>query len=66
MKQFYIWSIEHNQWWAPGEWGYTPHWSDAGTYDEDRAHLILAQANRVQVNECLIPVESVEPPKELV
>lgn len=55
-----IWSIDHVQWWAPNEWGYTPSLGQAGRYPLDRARRIVEQANLIEVHEVAIPVEAVD------
>jgi len=57
--KYLIWSIEHDAWWAPQERGYTRALTEAGIYDAADAQRIVARANRVQVNECLIPRDCV-------
>lgn len=59
MKNYVIWSIEHNAWWAPNWNGYTPSLQEAGIYIEAEAAKIVRQANIVSFNECMIPVASV-------
>lgn len=41
-----IWSFEHEGWWRPGGWGYTPQLAEAGHYTEGEARAIEADANR--------------------
>jgi hypothetical protein len=57
MRDFLIWSIEHDAWWRPAHAGYTRQIEEAGVYPEQEAARIVARANLVQVNECLIPTE---------
>jgi hypothetical protein len=59
MSRWLIWSIEHTAWWGPGQMGYVPTLDGAGYYDEVEADRIVAQANRVKVNECKVPVDAV-------
>jgi hypothetical protein len=40
-----VWSFEHDGWWRPGGWGYTPHLAEAGHYTEADARRIEHQAN---------------------
>lgn len=44
-EKWYIWSIEHSGWWKPNHVGYTPHISEAGTYDYEEALKIVKSAN---------------------
>ena len=57
--KYLIWSIEHDAWWAPQERGYTRSLVEAGIYDVADAQRIVAKANRVDFNECLIPKDCV-------
>jgi len=61
---YVIWSIEHDAWWLPNEWGYTRHMKNAGMFPQGRAKQIISNANahRGQGNdhECMIPVECVD------
>lgn len=57
-----IWSIEHDAWWRPASMGYTRRLAEAGRYTRPEALAILARANLVAVNECLIPLACVEEP----
>lgn len=41
-----VWSFEHQAWWKPGKWGYTPDLSAAGRYSEAEARAIEHKANR--------------------
>jgi hypothetical protein len=59
VRLFVIWSIEHDAWWRPGEWGYTRVLEEAGLFPEGRAREILADANIVAFHECLVPAECV-------
>lgn len=54
---YLIWSYEHDAWWKPGRWGYTRVLGDAGQYAGVEAQQIVADANIVRVNECLVPLE---------
>jgi hypothetical protein len=56
---YLVWSIEHDMWWRPDWQGYTPMIEEAGRYSLEEGRKILARANLVSVNECLIPVASV-------
>lgn len=58
--KFYIWSIEHDAWWAPDSLGYTREIELAGTYDRTTAHQIVTRANVRAFHECMIPVACVE------
>jgi hypothetical protein len=53
---YLVWSIEHDAWWRPGWMGYTIALAEAGRYSREEGEKILARANFVRVNECLIPV----------
>ena len=61
---FVIWSIEHNAWWAPNHRGYVRDVLRAGRYTRPEARIIVESANVVQLEECMIPVECVEPELE--
>jgi hypothetical protein len=54
---FLLWSIEHDQWWGPGERGYTRELREAGRYPAERAQQIVARGNLVKFHEVMIPVE---------
>jgi hypothetical protein len=41
-----VWSFEHDGWWRPGGWGYTPLLKEAGRYTEAEARTIEANANQ--------------------
>jgi hypothetical protein len=58
---FLLWSIEHDQWWGPGERGYTRELREAGRYPAERAQQIVARANLVKFHECMIPLECASP-----
>lgn len=67
-KQYVIWSLEHDAWWAPDWCGYTRSLQEAGRYSEEESAKILRRANQfavveaaigVTINECRIPVEVV-------
>lgn len=56
-KLYFIWSIEHQGWWAPNSLGYTNQVGKAGVYAEDAAKEIVYEANRRgEMNECMIPI----------
>ena len=60
MKEYLIWSIEHNSWWKPRKQGYTTLREEAGIYLEDEACIIVWRANKHNLdmpNEALIPYE---------
>lgn len=40
-----IWSIEHNGWWKPAQFGYTQKKDEAGRYSFEQARKIVASAN---------------------
>jgi hypothetical protein len=54
---FVIWSFEHDAWWRPGRWGYTPLLAEAGRYTEREARDIVAAANLITVNEITMPMD---------
>jgi len=65
MSNWYvIWSIKHTAWWAPHRQGYTRDVLSAGQYSRDDARAIVQDANVVHVEECMIPVECIEPELE--
>ena len=41
-----IWSFEHNAWWKPNAWGYTPDINEAGLYKRAEAEAIVNAANK--------------------
>ena len=43
--KYLIWSIEHNAWWKPREWGYTRLKEEAGIYSKNKALEIVKEAN---------------------
>ena len=43
---YVIWSFEHDAWWRPDGYGYTPRLDEAGRYDERTARDIISEANR--------------------
>lgn len=45
MKQYLIWSIEHEAWWMPNRRGYTRSRKEAGKYNEEDALSIVKNAN---------------------
>ena len=51
MDEYVIWSFEHDAWWGPHAWGYTPDLKKAGRYGQTQADRIVAKANIVAVNE---------------
>ena len=59
MKEYLIWSVEHNAWWRANQWGYSPRLADAGQYSKEEAQKIVKSANVGSFNECMIPVEFV-------
>ena len=61
---FVIWSIEHNAWWAPDRHGYVRDVLRAGRYPRHEARAIVHDANIVAFEECMIPVECIEPELE--
>ena len=61
---YVLWSIEHTAWWAPHRRGYTRDIRDAGRYERLDAREIVRESNVVSFNECMIPVECVEPEEE--
>jgi hypothetical protein len=61
---FVIWSIEHNAWWAPNRHGYVRDVIRAGRYAQSEAREIVDAANGRRLEECMIPVECIEPELE--
>lgn len=62
-REYYIWSFEHDAWWAPNERGYVSDFHAAGKYPEERAYEIVKDANRgfnngfdEMPNEAMVPV----------
>ena len=63
MREWLIWSIEHNAWWRPDRRGYTPDRTSAGRYTMKEALEIVSSANRYvnydsPPNEAMIKYES--------
>ena len=54
--RFVIWSFEHDAWWRPGGYGYTPELAEAGRYTWADAQFIVRQANIITMNEAAIPL----------
>lgn len=50
---YVIWSFEHDAWWRPDRWGYTPHLAAAGLYTRGEAEAIVADANIVHLHEAM-------------
>ena len=50
-----VWSFEHDAWWGPHRWGYTPDLAEAGHYTQLEAEAIERQANVVALHECAMP-----------
>jgi len=61
---YLVWSIEHDAWWRPAHQGYTRDVRVAGRYSADDAYDIVKNANVVSFEECMIPVECIEPELE--
>ena len=61
---YVIWSVEHQAWWAPMRQGYVRDVLRAGRYSRSEARAIVDDANVVSCEECMIPVECVEPEVE--
>ncbi len=63
-QMFYIWSWEHNAWWALNERGYVEKKENAGIYSFDRATKICIGANytfnhgigKIMPNEAMVPI----------
>jgi len=53
-----IWSVEHEGWWRPNRLGYTDTLADAGRYTREDADEIVEDANRLEFNECAIPIRA--------
>ncbi len=43
--RWYIWSMEHDKFWAPNRNGFSAHRSEAGTYSYEEAIEIVRNAN---------------------
>jgi hypothetical protein len=56
VKEYKIWSIEHNCWRGADFSGYTQNLNEAGIYQESEALSICKTANVVITDECMIPV----------
>lgn len=66
-KEFYIWSWEHDAWWAENSRGYTLSKTNAGKYSFEEAYKICAGANygfnkgtQRMPNEGMVPVEDIK------
>lgn len=62
VKEWHIWSIEHDGWWKPNESGYSKDKKEAGLYTFKRACEIVAAANEYvhdlrQINEAMVKAE---------
>ena len=57
MEYFYIWSVEHNQWWGVQACGYVKDITRAGRYPRAKAIEICQQANFNGIDEIPVPVE---------
>ena len=44
MKQYLIWSNQHQMWWRPARSGYTGHIEEAGRYERGHADRLVADA----------------------
>ena len=59
-NKYYVWSIEHNAWWADAEHGYTTDKTKAGIYTFDKAREICKNANlghkSYKPQEAMVPV----------
>jgi hypothetical protein len=56
---YFIWSLEHGQWWKSHKVGYTENIKEAGLYTFDEALQIVASANIAEnnvPNEAMVPV----------
>lgn len=57
MREWLIWSIEHNAWWKPLAHGYTQKREEAGRYTLKEAKDFMRQANKFcgdQPNEAIV------------
>jgi len=45
MDLYRIWSFEHDAWWKPNSYGYTPNKAEAGIYNYRQAKHICDSAN---------------------
>lgn len=55
-----VWSFEHDAWWRPNRWGYTPNLAEAGRYTQSDALEIERRANVVRINEQALPLADAE------
>jgi hypothetical protein len=51
-----IWSIEHQGWWPASRCGYVATLAEAGRFSHTEAAEIVARANIVECNECMVPL----------
>jgi hypothetical protein len=66
MKDWVVWSFEHDGWWRLGSGGYTRLLAEAGRYTEAEAREIEQAANITGVvNEKALPLVEAELPGEL-
>jgi hypothetical protein len=56
LADYVIWSYEHDAWWRPHQWGYTPNLAEAGHYNANHAERIVTHANLITVNERAMPL----------
>jgi hypothetical protein len=57
---YVIWSFEHDAWWGPARWGYTPDLANAGRYSQHEAAEIVEHANIVKINERMMTLAEAE------
>lgn len=57
-RLYVIWSIEHAAWWPKSRHGYVSTLGEAGHFTDAEAVAIVADANVVTINECMIPLDA--------
>lgn len=56
--KYLIWSNEHRGWWKPTLHGYTTRTDKAGQFSHEEASGIVADANRLKVEEIMVEAPS--------
>lgn len=59
--RYWIWSLEHNQWWRWNRCGYVSDIHNAGIYVKAEAEEICRNANIAELNEIMIPSVEIFP-----
>ena len=54
MKEYLIWSIEHQAFWLESEYGYTRNIHEAGRFTKEQAEKIVKAANIIKIDEVML------------